>query len=54
MTRESASRKRDKLAATLTRSADILRGSLLERTTFTAPAVPNARAARVTRNGFSM
>src|ERR1700685_2499348 len=40
MTRESASRKRDKLAATLTRSADILRGSLLERTTFHSTGCP--------------
>jgi hypothetical protein len=40
MTRESASRKRDKLAATLTRSADILRGSLLERTTFHSAGCP--------------
>ena len=34
MTRESASRKRGQLAASLARSADVLRGSLLERTTF--------------------
>jgi hypothetical protein len=34
MTRESASRKRDRLARVLSRSADVLRGSLLERTTF--------------------
>ena|SRR5258708_3883212 len=40
MTRENASRKRDKLAATLTRSADILRGSLLERTTFHSTGCP--------------
>ena len=40
MTRESASRKRDKLAATLTRGSDILRGSLLERTTFHSTGCP--------------
>src|ERR1039458_5656383 len=40
MTRKSASRKRDKFAATLTRSADILRGSMLERTTFHSSGCP--------------
>lgn len=40
MTRESASRERDKLAAALTRSADLLRGSLLERTTFHSSGCP--------------
>jgi hypothetical protein len=40
MTRKAASRKRDKLAATLTGSADILRGSLLERTTFHSSGCP--------------
>ena len=40
MTRESASRKRDKLAAALTRSSDVLRGSLLERTTFHSSGCP--------------
>jgi hypothetical protein len=34
MTREAAARKRDKLAASLTHCGDVLRGSLLERTTF--------------------
>src|ERR1039457_3769181 len=34
MTRESAIRKRGQLAATLARGGDVLRGSLLERTTF--------------------
>src|SRR5271154_314846 len=40
MTRGSASRKRDQLAATLAHSADILRGSLLERTTFHSSGCP--------------
>lgn len=40
MTRKSASRKRDKLAATLTRFAGVLRGSLLERTTFHSSGCP--------------
>ena len=34
MTREAATRRRDRLTATLGRSADVLRGSLIERTTF--------------------
>jgi len=34
MTRESASRKRDKLASALADCGDVLRGSLLERPTF--------------------
>src|SRR5713101_1472226 len=34
MTRENATKKRDKLAATLVSCGDVLRGSLLERTTF--------------------
>jgi hypothetical protein len=34
MTRNGAARKRDKLAATLVGCDDVLRGSLLERTTF--------------------
>jgi hypothetical protein len=40
MTRESAIRKRDHLAAALIRSADVLRGSLLERTTFHRTGCP--------------
>lgn len=40
MTRETASRKRDKLAAALMRSSDVLRGSLLERTTFHSGGCP--------------
>ena len=40
MTRESAAGKRDKLAATLTHSGDVLRGSLLERTTFHSSGCP--------------
>jgi hypothetical protein len=44
MTRNAASRKRDKLAAALARSADVLRGSLLERTTFHSSGCP--RCAR--------
>jgi hypothetical protein len=40
MTRESAARKRDKLAASLTHSSDVLRGSLLERTTFHSIGCP--------------
>jgi hypothetical protein len=40
MTRKGAIRKRDRLAATLARSADILRGSLLERTTFHSAGCP--------------
>lgn len=44
MTRESAIRKRDKLAATLHGSGDLLRGSLLDRTTFHSKGCP--RCAR--------
>jgi hypothetical protein len=40
MTRESAIRKRDQLAATLARGGDVLRGSLLERTTFHSRGCP--------------
>jgi len=40
MTRESAIRKRDRLAATLSSAADSLRGSLLERTTFHSGGCP--------------
>jgi hypothetical protein len=40
MTRESASRKRDKLATTLSLAGNILRGSLLERTTFHSSRCP--------------
>jgi hypothetical protein len=40
MTREGAIRKRDRLAATLARRGDILRGSLLERTTFHGSGCP--------------
>ena len=40
MTRKSASRKRDKLAAALTHSAGVLRGSLLERITFHSSGCP--------------
>ena len=40
MTREGAARKRDILAATLTHSGDVLRGSLLERTTFHSIGCP--------------
>jgi len=40
MTREAAIRKRDKLAAILTRCGDVLRGSLLERTTFHSSGCP--------------
>ena len=40
MTRESAVRKRDKLAVTLTHLRDVLRGSLLERTTFHSSGCP--------------
>jgi hypothetical protein len=39
MTREVAARKRDKLAATLN-CGDVLRGSLLERTTFHSSGCP--------------
>lgn len=40
MTRQGAARKRDKLAAALTHSGDVLRGSLLERTTFHSSGCP--------------
>lgn len=40
MTREGASRKRDKLAAALSLAGNILRGSLLERTTFHSSGCP--------------
>src|SRR5580700_5420528 len=40
MTRESAVRKRERLAATLAHSGDVLRGSLLERTTFHSSGCP--------------
>ena len=44
MTRAGATQKRDKLAATLPRYTDVLRGSLLERTTFHSSGCP--RCAR--------
>ena len=40
MTRRSAINKRDKLAAALTSSGDVLRGSLFERTTFHSSGCP--------------
>jgi len=40
MTRERAAQKRDELASTLARSGGVLRGSLLERTTFHASGCP--------------
>jgi hypothetical protein len=40
MTRERAVQKRDKLAATLDHCGDVLRGSLLERTTFHSSGCP--------------
>jgi hypothetical protein len=40
MTRNGAIRKRDRLAATLSRGAEALRGSLLERTTFHSGGCP--------------
>jgi len=40
MTRESAARKRDQLAATLAHSGGALRGSLLERATFHSSGCP--------------
>src|SRR6202162_5817701 len=40
MTRKTAASKRDKLAATLTHSGDVLRGSLLERATFHSSGCP--------------
>lgn len=40
MTRERAVRKRDSLAATLDRCCEVLRGSLLQRTTFHSSGCP--------------
>ena len=40
MTRERATRKRDKLAASLDPCAGVLRGSLLDRTTFHSSGCP--------------
>ena len=40
MTRERIARKRDRLAASLTRAAEVLRGSLLERLTFHGSGCP--------------
>jgi hypothetical protein len=40
MTRKAAIQKRDKLAATLARCGDVLRGSLLQRTTFHSSGCP--------------
>lgn len=40
MTRQAAIQKRDKLAATLACCSDVLRGSLLERTTFHSSGCP--------------
>jgi hypothetical protein len=40
MTRRAATKKRDKLAATLVSGGDVLRGSLLERTTFHSAGCP--------------
>src|SRR5438477_5766080 len=40
MTRKAATHKRDKLAATLEHCGDVLRGSLLERTTFHSSGCP--------------
>jgi len=40
VTRKTAIRKRDKLAATLTGCGDVLRGSLLERRTFHSSGCP--------------
>lgn len=40
MTRDAAARKRDKLAATLSLPGDVLRGSLLERTTHHSSGCP--------------
>jgi hypothetical protein len=40
MTRRAAIQKRDKLAVTLARCGDVLRGSLLERTTFHSGGCP--------------
>src|SRR5438128_9593754 len=40
MTRKNAIRKRDRLAAALTRGSEALRGSLLQRTTFHSSGCP--------------
>src|SRR5215471_14907288 len=40
MTRKQAAQKREKLADTLARCGDILRGSLIERTTFHSSGCP--------------
>src|SRR5260370_10796717 len=40
MTRENASQKRDKLAAKLVHCGEVLRGSLLQRTTFHSSGCP--------------
>src|ERR671930_310255 len=40
MTRKQAIKKRDKLAASLNQCGDVLRGSLLERTTFHSSGCP--------------
>jgi len=40
MTRSEITRKKDKLAATLSACGDVLRGSLLERTTFHSTGCP--------------
>ena len=40
MTRSAATKKRDKLAAALVSGGDVLRGSLLERTTFHSAGCP--------------
>src|ERR1017187_4363397 len=40
MTRERTNQKRDKLAATLVHCGDVLRGSLLQRTTFHSSGCP--------------
>src|SRR5919198_1852135 len=40
MTRERAARKRDKLAASLLHCGDVLRGSLLQRSTFHSSSCP--------------
>jgi hypothetical protein len=40
MTRKTATQKRDKLAVALTHCGDVLRGSLLQRTTFHSSGCP--------------
>ena len=40
MTRDSATQKRDKLAAKLVHCAEVLRGSILQRTTFHSSGCP--------------